>query len=124
MQSVHLLNRVVYPGDEGGVRNRILCGVTILICRVDIVQDGGKFPAVLTSYPDLAKSDGFVSTVDGQDNVGLSVFYGSADGGVRSERDGCIADRGYCIKHRRLLTWVVPNASTKSLLSTHCSSLR
>lgn len=36
---------------------------------------------MLTSYPDLAKSDGFVSTVDGQDDVGLSVFYGSADEG-------------------------------------------
>ena len=74
MQTVHLLYRVVNPGDEGGVRYRILRGVTILIAGVGIVRrrDGGYSAAVLASNPDLTKGDGFVPTMDGQDDVGLS----------------------------------------------------
>jgi hypothetical protein len=74
VQTVHLLNRVVNPGDEGGVRYRILRGVTILIAGVGIVRrrDGGYSAAVLASNPDLAKGDGFVPTVDGEYDIGLS----------------------------------------------------
>ena len=48
--------------------------MTILIAGVGIVRrrDGGYSAAVLASNPDLAKGDGFVPTVDGEYDIGLS----------------------------------------------------
>ena len=68
MQSIHLLDGIVYPGDEGGVGYRIL-GRVAIIADEEILL--GLFLAVLASYAHLAECNWLVASVYGEDKVRL-----------------------------------------------------